>query len=540
MQRGDLHRAVEAARQATGLDPDDLDAWWLLGSATCELWIFGEAEEAFAQGIKRAPSGSPRQVSFLVHRARALAAMARMASAKNLIEKALAIGTHDPAHLAIMGKVLTQAGCTGQAIPLLESAVKAAPDNAENWHLLAEAQQYIGDLDAAETAYEHAIDLASLPAAHLALARLRRWTKAHHHIARLQRLPRRNAQEAASICYALFKECDDIGDHEAAWNWLQMAALAAQDQVVPAERGQWNRGQPLLPPVRIGDWKPAQEAAIVDSWIEHFPASRFENPPASAPQRPRRIFIIGLPRSGTTLVERILTAHSQVQAQGELQVMALGTKILSASRSGPMLDPDVAARAARIDPVELAEYYRSETVFLSDGSPYAIDKLPHNYHYAGLIRLAFPDAIIIHLRRDPMDSLFGTYRLLFGYAYRWSYTQDNLAGFYAQYVRLTRHWRACFAASGQPLIDVSLEALIASPESEIRRLLAACGLPFEAACLNPHKSDGAVATASSVQVRRPINSEGVGAWRRYAAGLAPLRQRLFEMGFIDEDGLGRA
>ncbi len=127
-----------------------------------------------------------------------------------------------------------------------------------------------------------------------------------------------------------------------------------------------------------------------------------------------------------------------------------------------------------------------------------------------------------------MDTLFGSYKLHF--VARWSFDQDDLADRYANHRALMAHWKACL---GDGLIDVSLEAIIKDPETEIRRLLAQCGLPFEAACLSPHEAQGAVASASSSQVRQPINAGGVGAWRRYETQLAPLHRRLADLGLLN-------
>ncbi|MBW8880553.1 MAG: sulfotransferase, partial [Asticcacaulis sp.] len=369
--------------------------------------------------------------------------------------------------------------------------------------------------------------------AHLSLARLKRWNRDNNHIERLKRLPVQMPGDAARFGYALFKEYDDIGDTAAAWVALQKAARAARDQPVPAEAGAWGAQDEPRSTTRIGAWTSVDDLRVVEAWRTYLPKERFVGLAPRPHAGPRRIFIVGLPRSGTTLVERVLTAHSQVQAQGELLTFPLGVKYMSGSTTGPLLDVDTVAAAAKLDPQVLTDYYLRETTYLNDGSAYAIDKLPANHSYVGLIRLAFPDAIIVHVRRNPMDSLFGAYKLLFAYSYRWSYSQDDLAEHYANYRLLMDHWKACL---GDGIIDVSLEAVIAEPETQIRRLLVACGLPFEAACLNPHEAAGPVATASSVQVRSPINAEGVGAWRRYADQLGPLKQRLISMGVIDSDG----
>lgn len=501
-RRGDLKTAISVARQATEVAPDRLDAWYVWGTTAMMAQAFNEAEQVLAEGGGRAPVQTPSKGRFLVQRARALVTLGRGRETCEVVRDALNCGLTDGASLNILGTALSQAGRPEDAVPLLEIAVRADPKVADYWYNLGGVQQFLGDMDAAEYGYERAVAAGDHFSAHLALARLKKWSHSSHHIDRLKALKPATVIDAARLNYALFKEHDDLGDHNAAWAYLQKGAQEAR-QVYP--------------------WQAVDEAAIVYAWRTHIP-----HPPIAAPpsHHPRRIFIVGLPRSGTTLVERILTAHSDVQALGELQTFGLGVKHGSGAAGRNLLDAETIAAAANADPRIFAQYYDLETAYLHTGAGHTIDKLPHNHDYVGLIRRAYPDALIIHVRRDPMDSLFGAYKLLFAHAHRWSYSLDNLAAHYGHYRALMDHW----AAFG--VIDVKLETLIQCPEFEIRRLLKACDLPFEDACLSPHQAQGAVATASSAQVRKPINREGVGAWKKYETQLSPLRDRLEKLDLI--------
>ena len=520
LRQGRPDRALDAARRASALDPDALYAWWLLGLAAIELDDFAEAEAGLGQGIARMAPGEPLLARFLTQRARALIPLGRGGEAVELVHRALAeletTGT-DAATLHLLAATLSHATREAEALPLLVRATGMAPDVAAYWAERGDTEQFLGRIDDAERSFEAAIAGQPQPwwPAHFALSRLRRWTRGHNHIDRLKATPAHDALDAARQGYALFKELDDIGDYGQAWDWLQKGAAAA-------------RSQPVTP--RSPAWSANEEGATVAAWQSFFPVERFSEP-ASSSVGPRRIFITGLPRSGTTLVERILSAHSQVQALGELHTFPAVTKMVSGTVSPALLDADTVAAAAHCDPAVLAKAYAIETAYLHNGAPFVTDKLPHNGDYAGLIRLAFPDAVIIHVRREPMDALFGAYKLHF--AARWSFSLDDLADHYGNYRELMNHWRTCL---GEGLIEVSLEAVIADPEGQIRRLLDACGLPFEEACLRPHEAKGAVASASASQVRQPINAEGVGAWQRYASGLAPLRARLQAMGAVDAEG----
>ena len=229
-----------------------------------------------------------------------------------------------------------------------------------------------------------------------------------------------------------------------------------------------------------------------------------------------------------------LQGHSQVQALGETTGLQRAVDLASKTPRADPLSPAVMTAAAKGDPEAMAQAYLHYTAYLRDESPVFTEKLPHNYLYVGHFNRAFPSAPMVHVRRSPMDSLFGTYRLLFGGgAYPWSYSLKDLADNYRLYRQLTDHWRQIM---GQRLIEITLEALIDDPEPQIRALLSGCGLPFEPACLSPERSERGVSTASSAQVRSPINRQGMGAWKRYREQLEPLRAALEADGFVDGEG----
>ena len=522
-REGDLDRARAHAAQAAALNPDHLEAWYLLGNIASSANRFADAADAFSEGVTRAPVGSPTQTQFITLRARARIAEGYAADAVADVRAAVANGIAEAPGLVAAATVLSEAGLEGEALPLLERAVALAPGDPAAWFGLGGARQFFGDLDGAEKAFETSVECGRrtgnpVPMAWMSLARLRRWTPEHNHIAELEATQCRHSLDAACVAYSLFKEYDDIGNTTAAWDALQHGAMIGGS---------------------IDPWSVDEDQATLDAWTSHLPLSRFSEADIRPRAGPRRIFIIGLPRSGTTLVERILTAHSGVQALGELKTFGAAVKRITGTKTPRLLDAETIAAAAGLDPQSFADWYTTETAYLHDGSAFTIDKLPNNHEYAGLIRLAFPDAIVVHVRRDTMDSLFGAYKLLFSQAHRWSYSQEHLAQHYDRYRRVMDYWRACLRDSGHPLVEIALEDLIREPEAQIRRLLDLCGMRFEEACLSPHEAKGAVATASSAQVRKPINADGVGAWRRYAAELVPLRAELEALGYVGADGTGR-
>jgi tetratricopeptide (TPR) repeat protein len=512
-KRGDMPAALIQGRLATQFMPRSSEAWWLLGTAANVQNDIVTAAHAFEQAALHAAAGSPAKAQMMVLRGPPLMGDGRMAEAVETTRAAIGLGLSDAASLVKASYTLTNVGLPQEALPLALKAANLNPNHAEAWYSLGSVQRTLGDIEAAETAFKTAIRLTQSPvSAYFNLAYLKRWTSDHNHIVALESLSCQSSLEACRVAYALFKEYNDTGQYEAALDCLQLGASLAK---------------------KLETWTSTEEAAMVAAWKEHLPAGRLAARDDRPRSGPKRIFIIGLPRSGTTLIERVLAAHSQVQAIGELKAFGVATRKLCDLDTPARLDPEVITAAVKLDPLDIAEFYTRETAYLHDGnSAYVIDKLPNNHEYAGLIKLAFPDAIIIGLDRNPMDALFGSYKLLFTGAYGWSYTLDDLADHYSHFRDLMGYWKESL---GDGLIEVSLEAVIKDPETEIRRLLDACGLPFEEACLRPHEAKGAVSTASAVQVRKPINAEGVGAWKRYAHHLEPLRARLGAMGYLPSD-----
>jgi len=505
---------MEAARRALAHDPSRADAWLMLGGAALTAGRFGEAERALAEAATRAPDRS------LIHaqRAQALVALGRWREAAEAAERAEALDPQEPRIRDTLGTVWSHINRPDRSIAHFQAAVATRPDRPDFWFNLGGGLRFMGRLDEAEEAYEKALARApSMATAHQALARLRRWTPDRNHVDRLRRTldaVKGRGIDEARIAYALFKELDDLDRRGEAWEALSHGSALARSR---------------------SDWTAGEEVGLVAALKRAFPADRFAGrarPDPAAPFRP--IFVVGLPRSGTTLVERILDRHPAVRAMGELQTLPLLVKRATGTPGGRLLDPATAAAAGGLDFTDLGIAYRRETEFLAGDAPHPIDKLPQNHYLVGAIRLAFPGAVIVHVRREPMDSLFGAFKLLFGRAYGWSYDQADLADHYRAYADLMAHWRACL---GDGLVEVVYEDLTADPEPRIRRLLDACGLPFDPACLSPHAGDGAVLTASAAQVRRPIHREGVDAWRRYAAELEPLRAALEAAGLVD--GAGR-
>ncbi len=234
------------------------------------------------------------------------------------------------------------------------------------------------------------------------------------------------------------------------------------------------------------------------------------------------VFIVGMPRSGTTLVERMLSGHSQLVSIGEvtefprlysIQLQEQFSRDTSRTPSDASLDIDFA---------ELGRAYCQAARELAGEAPGFVDKLPYNFLYCGYILAALPNARLIHLRRHPLDTCYAVYKTLFFGAYSFSYDLDELADYYISYHRHKAHWRAVLPGR---ILDVSYEALVHEPEAQLRRIIDWCGLPWEASVLDFHRQEGPSMTASAMQVRRPVYTDSIGSWRRAEARFAPLKAR---------------
>ncbi len=516
LKRGDLVEAATLGEEATRRAPTRADGWLLLCAALTRMGS-ADDERAMGDALTHLAPDDPARLTIEVDRARALATRGRAGEAAEIAFRVRRLPQLTPRQHDTLGSVFAMIALYEEALVHCEIAVAAMPESPLALYNLATATRYVGRLDDAEALFDKVIVIdANHSLAYASLASLRKWTAERNHIDALRAALVRAApgsEDAARFNFSLFKELNDLGRREEAWTALAAGSTAAH-ALYPAD--------------------PQNKAARTDALINTFSTARLAVRSAHTTPGPRPIFVYGLPRSGTTLTERILSAHSTVAPMGETSGFSQALSATVGHPRAKVIDTDMLRRAGAADWADVARRYIAHTAYLARGAGVVTEKLPHNYEFVGPIHLAFPDAPLIHVRRAPMDSLFGAYRLMFGEgAYVWSYTLPDLAENYRQYRRLMAHWRA---ALGDRITEITLEHLIDNQDSEIRRLLAACGLAFEEACLSPHDVDGGVSTASSSQVRAPINRQGVGAWRAYAEQLEPLRAELERDGFVDRNG----
>ena len=501
----DWPAAHHAAARAVADVPTHPHARFLCGAALIEMH---QAHEAIAQ-LSEAARLDPRSALYAIYHARALANAMRLADAISETARARELALGDALIQDTAGALLDQCGVHDRALEAFRQAVDLAPDNPDFRFSLATALANHGHVANAEMEFEACIRLAPRHwRAHHSLSQLRTQTAESNHLPRLRALlplVEGRATAGAYLRMALAKELEDLGDYPEAFEQMQ----AAKEK-----------------PRRLIGYDARRDERLFEAIAELFP----EPVEADGHSTEEPIFILGMPRSGTTLVERILSSHPQVQAAGELH--AFPTALKRATGDARLLDPDDVARldTDRIDWQRLGQEYLDSTRPLSGGRPRFTDKLPHNFLHAGFIARALPNARLVLLRRDPMDTCLSNFRLLFAPEspyFDYSYDLLDVGRYYLAFDRLMAHWQRVLPGR---ILEIQYESIVAEQEASTRRLLDFCNLPWDPACLQFHANRAAVTTASAAQVRKPLYRSAVRRWKRYGEQLAPLQELLTRAG----------
>ncbi len=499
---GDMAAVRHHATALIERAPDDAEGPFLLGLGLAATGRIGAAIQQLQSAIALAPRGEyGAQLARLLLLARrdTEAAVVLTAVEANLPQDALSRDT--------IGCAYARLADHHAALPHFAAAVQLAPRQIDFRYNLAATHSFLGCTDKAAAELETLIAQAPDDGrAHHLLAGLRKQTVAQNHIPRLGALTTqaRSGRDRLLFGYALAKELDDIGRAQEAF-----AALASANS---AHR-------------RTLPYSFARDAAVFDAIETHWSANDKAAP--GAPTDPAPIFVIGMPRTGTTLVDRILSSHPDVESLGELQAMPLAVKAAAGTRTRTVLDPETIGAAAHADlAMAGADYLARAQPYRRMGAVRFIDKFPGNFHYVGLIARALPAATIICLRRNPLDTVLGNFRNLFAISspyYDYSYDLCDIATYYARFDQLLAVWRRMLP---NRVLELEYEALVADQEGQTRRLLAHCGLDWTERCLDFHTNAAPVSTPSAAQVRRPIYSDGVARWHAHAEALAPARRVL--------------
>ncbi len=508
LRRGDLSAAADAAKALALASPDRSEGFFLLGMAAAEAGQIAKAIPLIQAAVERGT-----EAEHLAQLAKLLILMRRDGEAANAARGALALEPSDALTLDTIGCVLARLGDHEASVAPFTAAVSARPDNLDYRYNLAAACGFVGQVDSARAHYEAILAADPCNArAHYALAILSRQTAQANHVPRLEAAltAARRPEDALRIRYALAKELEDIGRAADAFRHLS-AANAAHKQTIHY------------------DFR--QDAAIFHAIEAMFGNGGRSLATGEGNADPSPIFIVGMPRTGTTLVDRILSSHRDVESAGELQAMPLAIKRLTGTSSRVVIDPATITASGAVDPTAIGNAYLERAGHHRPvDTPRFTDKLPANFLYIGHVIRALPNARIVCLRRNPMDTIWSNYKNLFASQsayYAYSYDLMDTARYYARFDRLMALWDRLWPGR---VLQLSYEALVADQEGQTRRLLDHCGLEWDAACLSFHENSAAVATPSAAQVRRPINADAVARWKRHEEGLEAARAWLEAQG----------
>jgi tetratricopeptide (TPR) repeat protein len=409
----------------------------------------------------------------------------------------------NPAQQNLKAAALGRIGGYAEAIALYQELTARFPDHAKLWMSYGHMLKTVGNQDESVAAYRHAISVEpTLGEVYWSLANLKTYQFSDDDVAAMETALTSAglvSEDAFHLHFALGKASEERADHTAAF-----AHYAKGNALRSAEL----------------NYDPQSVSTQVDQIIAQFTTPFWEARAGQGHQAPDPIFIIGMPRAGSTLIEQILASHSMVE--GTMELPDIPAMALREGRGSDWIDATVALSADDAERLG-AEFIERTRIQRKTDKPFFIDKLPNNWNYLAFIRLILPNAKIIDARRHPLDCCFSNYRQHFAKGQAFSYDLANMGQYYADYVRAMAHFDA--VAPGY-VYRVIHEQLLEDPEQEIRNLLEYLGLPFEDACLNFHQNKRAVRTASSEQVRRPINRDGVDQWKPYAAHLGPLKRAL--------------
>ncbi len=503
MSRGETEPALTRAAHFVRDNPRCLEGQVLLSQLCLEI---GRHRLALDSARKAVALGK-RNVRAMLQLSRAYQKAGFLTQAIQAAQRASELIERDPDELSSLGTLFFHLGEFERSMAMHRRAIEVRPDNALYHYNLAISIQASGDLPQAERVFLKVLEMEPDNAnAYVNLSRIRKQTVDDNHIEAMERILSRcgdDHETAIRLNFSLAKEWEDLGDFGRSFDCLKAGADLKRREL---------------------DYDVTVETGFVERLIACFPPGGFEqHRPGFDSDEP--IFIVGMPRSGTTLTEQIIASHSEVFAAGELRDFSQNLALQAGIRgSVAELDLPTLQGLLASDAAVMGERYIQKTRPRTGHTPHFIDKLPGNSLLCGFIHWALPRAKIILLDRHPVDVCFSNFKVLFKSGYNYSYDLQELADYYIAFHRLMAHWEKVIPK--ERFYRVSYEQLVASQEAESRKLIEFCGLPWQDACLEFYRNREGVTTASLAQVRQPIYRTAVARWRHYREQLQPLIQRL--------------
>ena len=494
-----LHEAEPLLKDRLRRDPYDYSAMRMLAELAARIGRLQDSENLLRRALDLAPSFQAARSNL----ATILYKQNRAAEALEQLDRLAAEGEVADAHRNLRAAALGRVGGYEEAIALYRDVLGRHPGQPKIWMSLAHLLKTVGEQDEAIAAYRRAIDLQpNLGEVWWSLANLKTVDFADADIAAMEAVLDDAAvgdDDRLHLHFALGKAHEDRRDADQAWHHYADGNAIRAAQL---------------------EHEPGRTAKLVDRNIALMTAEFFAEREDQGCTAPDPIFILGMPRAGSTLLEQILASHSRVEGTMELPDIIALARRLSDGGNYPGALGELAADALK----SLGQEYLDRTrIQRSENAPFFIDKMPNNWVHAGFIRLILPNAKIIDARRHPLDCGFSNFKQHFARGQSFSYDLAHIGQFYADYVRMMDHLDRVQPGKIHRVIH---ERLVENPEGEVRALLAYCGLPWEDACLRFHETKRPVRTASSEQVRQPLSRAGFDRWKPFEQWLDPLKEAL--------------
>jgi len=476
-------------------DPFDVAAIRMLAELAARIGRLRDSESLLRRAVELAPGWTTAKANLAL----VLGRMGRPAEAMELLDDVFADEPEDLGHWNLKAATLARLGDFDEGIKIYQDVLARIPDQARVWVSYGHMLKTVGRLAEGIDAYRKAIALKpELGEAWWSLANLKTVKFSEADIAAMQAAlesPGLKGTERFHIDFALGKAMHDAGRTDEAFAHYA-SANALRSETHP--------------------YRARSITALIDRCIKAFTAEAFADRPGGC-EAPDPIFIVGMPRAGSTLLEQILSSHSQVEGTTELQdIPALSRNVGGYPKDVMQLEPNARRELGE-------EYLKRASVQRRTDRPFFIDKLPNNWLFVPFIQLILPNAKIIDARRHPLGCCFANFRQHFAHGQDFTYDLGDVGRYYADYVRLMAHIDAVLPGRVHRVI---YERMVDDTEGEVRALLDYCGLEFEPACLEFYKTERAVRTPSSEQVRRPIYREATEEWRAYDSHLQPLKDAL--------------
>jgi tetratricopeptide (TPR) repeat protein len=501
---GDIGLAEQIIRPYLLRAGDDPEAMRLLARIGIEMEVLNDAETLLEAVLERLPNYHAARYDYV----QTLIKRQKHIEARAEVQKLLAVDPANGEYLTLAANAEVGLGQSERALEIYAEMLRLQPSSWDVPLWMGHAQKTIGQVPEAIQSYRAAA--AARPNfgdAYWSLANLKTYRFTDDEIARMRAeegAPATAPIDRFHLCFALGKALEDRGEHEESWTF-------------------YRRGNALK---RLeSKYVPEITEANTEAQKRVCTASFFAERAGWGDPRPDPIFVLGLPRAGSTLIEQILASHSEVE--GTLELSDVQRAVLDIQGQGPKdarpRYPDALAELPAEAFGAMGARYLADTRAYRTDRPFFIDKMPNNFRHVGLIHLMLPNAKIIDARRDPMSCSFSNLKQLYAQGQEFTYSVEDIARYYRTYLELMRHWDE--ALPGR-VLRVQHEDVIGDLEGSVRRILDYCGLPFEQGCIEFHKNKRAVRTPSSEQVRQPIFRDGLDNWKTYEPWLEPLRAAL--------------